>query len=59
VSPAERRQRVLDDAFQAGWDDGANDPSLTERQIERIAFLIAPHVATRPRIEAAALPQAA
>lgn len=51
-----RRQRELDAIFQAGWDNAASMPPLTEREIERIAFLIAPAFkATRP----AGLPQAA
>jgi hypothetical protein len=44
VTPAERRTRQLAAIFQQGWDDGANDPPLTERQIERLAFLIAPSI---------------
>lgn len=52
-----RRQRVLAAAFQAGWDDGASDPPLTERQRERLAFLITPTVAAPSR--PATLPQAA
>lgn len=50
---------MLADAFQAGWNDGAGDPPLTERQIERLAFLIAPTVASAPRQAPATLPQAA
>lgn len=58
MTPSERRQRMLDAAFKAGWDSGADDPPLTDRQIERIAFLIAPSV-PMPTTKAAALPQAA
>lgn len=60
MTPADRearRQRVRAEAFQAGWDDGANDPPLTERQVERLAFILAPHVAAPSR--RATLPQAA
>jgi hypothetical protein len=49
VTPAERRERELARIEQAGWDDGANDPPLTESQIERIALLIAPAFAALPR----------
>lgn len=58
MTSAERRQRMLAAAFEAGWNDGANDPPLTGRQIERVAFLIAPTVAP-PRRTTATLPQAA
>lgn len=46
MNVSERRARQLEAAFQAGWDDAADAPPLTERQIERLAFLIAPAVAT-------------
>jgi hypothetical protein len=48
---------MLAAAFEAGWNDGADDPPLTGRQRERLAFLIAPTVAAPSR--SAALPQAA
>lgn len=52
-----RRQRELDRIFQAGWDNAAKMPPLTERQVERVAFLIAPAF-DAPRVPAT-LPQAA
>lgn len=42
---AERRQRELDRIFQLGWDSGADDPPLTDEQIQRIAFIINPRLA--------------
>lgn len=60
MTPAERRQRQLARIFQLGWDSGADDPPLTERQIERLAFQLNPHVADPNRRHTpAALPQAA
>lgn len=60
MTPAERRQRELDRIFQLGWDNAADFPPLTERQIERLAFLINPHVADPNRRHTpATLPQAA
>ena len=61
MTPAQRearRRRMLAAAFQDGWNDGAGDPPLTERQRERLAFLIAPVVAA-PNRDPATLPQAA
>ena len=49
---------MLAAAFQDGWNDGAGDPPLTERQRERLAFLIALVVAA-PHRDPATLPQAA
>jgi len=49
---------MLAAAFQDGWNDGAGDPPLTERQRERLAFLIAPAVAA-PNQTPATLPEAA
>lgn len=60
MTPAQRekrRQRELEAIFQAGWDNAATMPPLTERQIERLAFLIAP--ALRASTAKTALPQAA
>lgn len=58
MTPAERRQRELDRIFQLGWDAAADAPPLTDEQVERCAFIIAPHVAA-PGDHATALPQAA
>lgn len=30
------------DAFAAGWDDGADDEPLTPTEIERLVILLAP-----------------
>lgn len=43
--------RTPEDAFAAGWHDGADDPPLTPEQRTRIAALLALHV--RPAAEAA------
>lgn len=43
--------RTPEDAFAAGWDDGANDPPLTDRQRTHLAALLAPHI--RPAAKAA------
>lgn len=43
--------RTAEDAFMAGWQDGADDPPLTEEQRTRIAALLAPHI--RPAAAAA------
>ena len=61
MTPAQREARrrcMLAAAFQDGWNDGAGDPPLTERQRERLAFLIAPAVAA-PNQTPATLPEAA
>jgi len=54
----DRRQRELDAIFQLGWDSGADDPPLTDEQIERLAFIINPRLAPM-RDQTPALPQAA
>lgn len=36
--------RTPEEAFQAGWDDGANDPPLTRAQIDRLAPLWRPYL---------------
>lgn len=36
--------RTAEEAFRAGWDDGAEDPPLTDRQRTLIAALLAPHI---------------
>jgi hypothetical protein len=59
VTPAERRQRELDRIFQLGWDSGADDPPLTNEQIERLAFIINPRLAPVRDQTPATLPQAA
>lgn len=45
VTPTPRRIcRTLEEIAQAGWDDAANDPPLTPRQVTRIALLLGPYV---------------
>lgn len=56
---AEHRQRELDRIFQLGWDSGADDPPLSDDQIERIAFIINPRLAAPTRRDYTTLPQAA
>lgn len=54
MSAAEQVARICrtpDDAFAAGWHDGADDPPMTPEQRTRIAALLAPYV--RPAAEAA------
>ncbi|MEV1245183.1 hypothetical protein [Nonomuraea sp. NPDC049750] len=36
--------RTPEDAFVAGWEDGASDPPLTDEQRTRLAALLAPYV---------------
>jgi len=55
MTPTERKRNERDRIFQAGWDNAAKMPPLTERQVERCAFLIAPAFDATP----AALPTAA
>jgi hypothetical protein len=43
--------RTVDDAFAAGWDDGATDKPMTPAQRLRLVALLAPHV--QPHAEAA------
>lgn len=38
-----RRVRTPEEAFQAGWDDGANDRPMSRAEIERIAALWRPY----------------
>lgn len=52
-----RHQRELDRIFQCGWDNASTMPPLSERQVERMAFLIEPAF-DKARITTA-LPQAA
>jgi hypothetical protein len=43
--PAPRRIcRTAQECFQAGWDDGANDPPLTPAQVTRLAALLGPSI---------------
>lgn len=42
MTPAERHQADLARTFQQGWDDGADDAPLTDREIEEVALLILP-----------------
>jgi excisionase family DNA binding protein len=51
------RQRELDRIFQAGWDNAADFPPLTDEQIERIAFILNPCVAA-PRGSVSPRPKA-
>lgn len=37
--------RTPDEAFTAGWDDGASDAPLTEQEIERLVVLHSAHLA--------------
>ena len=42
--PAKRRIcRTAEEAFKAGWDDGANDRPLSREEIARIAALWRPY----------------
>lgn len=58
MTPAERREKRLAEIFQAGWDNAADFPPLTQRQREQIAFILAPRVAD-PNRRTAELPKAA
>jgi hypothetical protein len=52
TKPPQRPSRFCltpDDAFAAGWDDGASDPPLTADEITRLVALHAPHL--RPDLE--------
>jgi hypothetical protein len=44
------RCRTADDAFAAGWEDGADDKPLTQQEIEQLAVLHSPYLT--PRAEA-------
>lgn len=39
-----------DEAFAAGWEDGADDKPLTQQEIERLAALHSPYLT--PKAEA-------
>lgn len=39
-----RMCRTADDAFTAGWDDGADDAPLTDDEITRLVALHGPHL---------------
>lgn len=56
MTPAERQESRLAEIRAAGATRAKASPPLTERQIERLAFILAPHVSA-PKI--AVLPQAA
>lgn len=58
MTPADRRQRLINEIRAKGRARAREDPPLTERQIERLAFILAPHVAA-PSRPAADLKQAA
>ena len=42
--------RTADEAFAAGWEDGADDKPMTQQETEQLAVLHAPYL--RPRAEA-------
>ena len=39
--------RTADEAFAAGWEDGADDAPLTQEEIEHLSVLHAPYLATQ------------
>ncbi len=39
--------RTPQEIAQAGWDDGADDPPLTDAQVTRLAALLAPYIPPR------------
>ena len=41
---AERLCRTPEDAFAAGWDDGADDAPLTQTEIEKLVALHGAHL---------------
>lgn len=41
---AERLCRTPEDAFAAGWDDGADDAPLSQQEIERLVALHSPYL---------------
>jgi hypothetical protein len=48
VSPAERRERQLAETRAAGAALVKDWPPMSEQQIERLAFLLAPSIRTAP-----------
>lgn len=54
MTPAERHEKRLAEIRAAGAARAEQAPPLTERQIERLAFILAPHISAP-----ATLPQAA
>lgn len=44
---ADQLCHTADEAFNAGWDDGADDAPLTDSEIARLVVLHAPHLAER------------
>lgn len=45
MAAAKRRLcRTPEECFQAGWDDGADDPPLTDAQIARLTVLWRPYL---------------
>lgn len=58
-----RRCRTAAECFQAGWNDGADDPPLTDRQRTQVAALlsryISPSHSVRPERSVYAPQQAA
>jgi hypothetical protein len=60
MTPAERKERELEAIREAGRRRARKSPPLTRRQIERLAFILAPTYAALPRtIQATPLPAAA
>lgn len=52
MSTPRRMCRTPDEAFQAGWDDAANDPPLTPAQRTLIAGLLGPSIRAHIAAEA-------
>jgi hypothetical protein len=47
LGDAERPRRLCrtpEEIFQAGWDDGVDDPPLTAAQVTHLAALLAPYI---------------
>jgi membrane glycosyltransferase len=60
MTPQQRRERQLEAIREAARQRARQSPPLTERQIERLVFLIDPLAAARPHTSIAApLPAAA
>jgi hypothetical protein len=45
--PKRRICRTPDEAWQAGWEDGADDPPMTQAQIDRLVHLLRPYLINR------------
>jgi hypothetical protein len=59
MTPAERHQRELARVRAAGAAVADAMPPLSEERIERLAFILAPTVASITQLTTTALPQAA